>query len=133
MNATEFVYWLQGYFEISQHSNEPQTLNEKQIEEIKNHLKLVLTKVTPDLRKPDSLPFTLPNFPNNVPQFDLYKPKSGQLYCGLPPAKDATFLEQFEIDAKKRQDAETQKEKVRIKTRVEPTYVLNKGEPGRAC
>jgi len=37
MKSESFVYWLQGYFEIS----EAKELNEKQIEIIKNHLNLV--------------------------------------------------------------------------------------------
>ena len=37
MKSTEFAYWLQGFFEIS----ESNTLSEKQVEIIKNHLKLV--------------------------------------------------------------------------------------------
>ena len=46
MTPDQFVFWLKGYFEISQHSNVENSLNEKQIQEIKNHLDLVLTKVT---------------------------------------------------------------------------------------
>lgn len=49
MTPENFVYWLKGYFEISQHSDGPKILNGKQAEEIQNHLKLVMTKVTPDL------------------------------------------------------------------------------------
>lgn len=37
MKSTEFVYWLQGFFELS----EAKTLTESQVEMIKNHLKLV--------------------------------------------------------------------------------------------
>lgn len=37
MKSTEFVFWLQGFFELS----ESNTLSEKQVEIIKNHLKLV--------------------------------------------------------------------------------------------
>ena len=37
MRSVEFVYWLQGFFELS----ESNTLSEKQVEIIKNHLKLV--------------------------------------------------------------------------------------------
>lgn len=44
MTPENFVYWLQGFFEISN----PKELNEQQIEVIKNHLGLVLTNVTDD-------------------------------------------------------------------------------------
>lgn len=44
MDSTQFLYWLQGFFEIA----EPTTLNEKQIQIIKDHMKLAMTKVTPD-------------------------------------------------------------------------------------
>lgn len=37
MKPVEFVYWLQGYFELS----EDKTLTEKQVTTIKNHLALV--------------------------------------------------------------------------------------------
>jgi hypothetical protein len=37
MEAKDFVYWLQGMFELS----DPKTLDEKQVKMIKNHLKLV--------------------------------------------------------------------------------------------
>lgn len=41
MNAQDFVYWLQGYFELS----DSNTLTEKQVMAIKNHLNLVFTHV----------------------------------------------------------------------------------------
>lgn len=37
MQADQFCYWLQGLFEL----NDTKTLNEDQVEKIKNHLKLV--------------------------------------------------------------------------------------------
>lgn len=37
MKSTEFCYWLQGLFELG----DTKTLNEKQTQMIKNHLKLV--------------------------------------------------------------------------------------------
>lgn len=45
MSPENFVYWLQGFMEIAN----PSTLNEAQIQEIRNHLSLVLKKETPDL------------------------------------------------------------------------------------
>jgi hypothetical protein len=38
MESKSFCYWLQGLFELT----DSKTLNEKQVETIKNHLKLVL-------------------------------------------------------------------------------------------
>lgn len=37
MTSNQFVFWLQGFFELS----ESNTLSEKQVEVVKNHLKLV--------------------------------------------------------------------------------------------
>lgn len=45
MNSENFVYWLQGYFELLG-KDEPLTKVQAQI--IKDHLALVFTKVTPD-------------------------------------------------------------------------------------
>ncbi len=42
MNSQEFAYWLQGYFEISGN----QTLNEQQVQVIKEHLNLIFVKQT---------------------------------------------------------------------------------------
>lgn len=45
MTERDFCYWLQGFFEVAK----PETLTSEQIQEIHNHLKLVFTKVTPEL------------------------------------------------------------------------------------
>jgi hypothetical protein len=45
MTPRDFCYWLQGYFEISG----ADSLNEKNIEVIKNHLQLVFKKETPEV------------------------------------------------------------------------------------
>ncbi len=44
MDSTQFVFWLQGFFELS----DSKTLSEKQVQVIKDHLALFLNKVTPD-------------------------------------------------------------------------------------
>ena len=44
MTAEQFVYWLQGYMEI----NDPQTISKTETQIIKDHLKLVFDKQTPD-------------------------------------------------------------------------------------
>lgn len=43
MTPENFVYWLQGVLEIA----DPKQLDEKQIQIIKDHIKLVLKKETP--------------------------------------------------------------------------------------
>ncbi len=48
MGSKEFVFWLQGLFELS----DVETLNKKQVETIKNHLKLVfLHEIDPSYSK----------------------------------------------------------------------------------
>lgn len=44
MTAQEFCYWLQGYIEIQN----PKEMNETQVQIIKDHLKLVFEKITPE-------------------------------------------------------------------------------------
>lgn len=46
MNAEQFVYWLNGFFELSDRNK----LDSKQVQIIKDHLKLVFEKVTPEYR-----------------------------------------------------------------------------------
>lgn len=43
MDAMQFVYWLNGYLELSKCT----TLDEHAVTEIRNHISLVLQKVTP--------------------------------------------------------------------------------------
>ena len=47
MNTTEFVYWLQGFFELS----DAKDLTPTQVQVIKDHLALVFDKKTPDRQK----------------------------------------------------------------------------------
>jgi hypothetical protein len=48
MTAEQFVYWLQGFMEMA----DPKELNKTQTTQIKNHLKLVFDKRTPDVSLP---------------------------------------------------------------------------------
>jgi hypothetical protein len=48
MTAEQFVYWLQGFIEIT----DPIKLNKKETQQIKNHLKLVFDKQTPEVSLP---------------------------------------------------------------------------------
>ena len=43
MTERDFCYWLQGMFELT----DANQLSEQQVKQIKDHLKLVFTKVTP--------------------------------------------------------------------------------------
>lgn len=45
MTPENFVYWLNGFLEIAN----PSKLDNKQVQEIKNHIALVLKKQTVDL------------------------------------------------------------------------------------
>lgn len=47
MNAENFTYWLQGFFELT----DTDELTEDQVKTIKDHLALVFQKVTPDRSK----------------------------------------------------------------------------------
>lgn len=44
MSERDFVYWLNGFLE----NGEPKTLSEEQLKTVRDHLKLVSTKVTPN-------------------------------------------------------------------------------------
>lgn len=71
MDALQFCYWLQGYFEISYIPD----LTRDQVEVIKDHLKLVFNKVTPDRNK-DVVPNIYPQWPHcgstTIPTKDKY-------------------------------------------------------------
>ncbi len=49
MTPSEFVYWLQGHFEL--HEKPGKGLTAAQVKVIKNHMKLVLTNVTRERRE----------------------------------------------------------------------------------
>ena len=62
MSPENFAYWLNGFFEISG----SKALTEEQVQVLKDHLKLVLTKKTPNItitQSPliDVIPCTSPN------------------------------------------------------------------------
>lgn len=60
MNPVDFCYWLQGHFELS----DPKTLDEKQIEIIKNHLNLVFEFMNNPANEEDEI-FNILNGNNN--------------------------------------------------------------------
>lgn len=55
MKENEFVFWLRGFFELSGAT----TLDKQQVKIIKEHIDLVLTKVTPTSYQS---PLTIPSF-----------------------------------------------------------------------
>ena len=58
MTPEQFVYWLQGFMEMA----DPKELNKVQTVQIKDHLKLVFDKKTPEVSLPSiqhTNPFTL--------------------------------------------------------------------------
>lgn len=57
MTPEQFVYWLQGFLELS----ESPALSETQTQIVKDHLNLVFTKVTPDRK--DEPPMAWPRAP----------------------------------------------------------------------
>ena len=56
MTPEQFAYWLKGFYEL----NEPETINEKQTQIIKDHLDLLFGKVTPN-RSDDNMPISKRN------------------------------------------------------------------------
>lgn len=52
MTPEQFVYWLQGMFELG----DPKSLSEAQTAMIREHLKLVFEKVTPDVKSSGTTP-----------------------------------------------------------------------------
>lgn len=59
MTPEQFTYWLQGFMEMA----DPKELNETQTQQIKDHLKLVFDKKTPDRISGTGLvnpPYSLP-------------------------------------------------------------------------
>jgi hypothetical protein len=73
MTAEQFTYWLQGFMEIE----DPQTLTKQQTQVIKDHLKLVFDKQTPDRTNPMFSPSTVQPFnpvwqePHRINPFDV--------------------------------------------------------------
>ena len=55
MTPENFVYWLQGYFEICEVGKNGEIwdleINRKQVKVIRDHLALVLEKKTPDIKR----------------------------------------------------------------------------------
>lgn len=67
MNSEQFVFWLQGFFELTDSNN----LSPNQVKMIKEHLGLVFNKVTPPLEKSQT--------PPPLPKKE--EPKNEGLFC----------------------------------------------------
>ena len=67
-NPTAFIYWLQGFFELSGAT----TLNEEQVKVIKEHIALVLHKVTPSK-------LTIPAFKTGVIKIKAFESEQAHL------------------------------------------------------
>lgn len=86
MTQEQFIYWLQGFLEISN----AQTLNETQIQIIRDHLALVLTKQTSERWNQPTPTFTPPTQPSpyELPNLPICGTDSDQLFCSRPEIKN---------------------------------------------
>ena len=86
MTPENFVYWLQGMLEIG----DVKKLNKEQVNIIKDHIKLVLTKVTPAYQ---AHPWTLSTTSVSNTTSPLYKQ-----HCGLPARTGVDYTESPSIN-----------------------------------
>lgn len=86
MTQENFVYWLNGFLEIS----DAKKLNEKQVQIIKDHLALVFDKQTPnrniltDIKMPTSSTVDISKIPNTFTKPDPNpwgQPNTGGAIC----------------------------------------------------
>lgn len=90
MDAISFVYWINGFFEITDlNEGEGILLSNAQVKTIRDHIQLVLSKVTPDRGPvvnppikviPDNGTTPLPYTPYN-PWTPYTWPNDGIVYC----------------------------------------------------
>jgi hypothetical protein len=76
MTPEQFVYWLQGFMEMAN----PKELNKTQTQQIKDHLKLVFDKKTPDRTNPIFAPNTAQPL-NPTWQEPHWQPNPYQITC----------------------------------------------------
>lgn len=84
MQPIHFVYWLQGYLEITDAGQKPQELTKDQIACIKKHLALVLTPVT---QAPAAVNVPTWTFPNDI----VISPLGNDTIIGYDPDLDLTI------------------------------------------
>lgn len=80
MNSESFTYWLQGFVELS----DTDTISEKQWLMIKDHLKLVFDKKTPDRSEKELIDFLKKDLDKPTP-LDLIGKKADPSYWQLNP------------------------------------------------
>jgi hypothetical protein len=82
MKSTEFAYWLQGFFELS----ETNTLSERQVEIIKNHLKLVFYhEIDPSYSSDPKIQETMQSIHDGKPSLEELGQEHGfNVYPGFP-------------------------------------------------
>lgn len=79
MSPENFIYWLQGFFELTY----SKSLDAIQTQVVKDHLKLVLKKETPERVEPENnKPILLPT---QSISSSLYRNNTGHLTCGIGP------------------------------------------------
>lgn len=81
MSPEQFIYWLNGFMEIA----DQKTIDENQVQIIKDHIALVLKKETPDRKLEISSPLLQPGNirPRSCPTGGTLNPcrRSDCLYC----------------------------------------------------
>lgn len=60
MNAENFTYWLQGFFELKKTIDHREGFSPETVKVIEDHLQLVFKKVTPQYQFPSTPITTLP-------------------------------------------------------------------------
>lgn len=81
MNEHDFILWFHGFLEISN----AKTLNEKQLQIVKDHLALLFTKVTPDRSLIEKLQDQM-LLPTNAPQPATVPYYPPQWWLNNPPS-----------------------------------------------
>jgi len=66
MTSEQFVYWLQGWFELNKTIDHREGATPETMAMIEDHLQLVFEKITPDYPVPldEIISPTIPSFPN---------------------------------------------------------------------
>ena len=104
MNSEQFTYWLNGFFELSG----AKELNEQQVKIIKDHIALVIKKVTPqvDPLMPPFNPYNIgPYIPPSITSDKIYIPANPipkqekfEVTCELPKTGDYTTMKFNGVD-----------------------------------
>ena len=87
MNERDFVYWLQGFFEISREKS----LDESQTKIIKEHLALVFMKITKEKLDDDLKKMIPPYYPPLTPTSPITPDTPWKPYEEFPDSKKWPF------------------------------------------